>query len=105
MRGLLLAVALVAAACEGSPSNATSLEGTVSCGTLTCTSGQVCTFIFAGIDAGAGPGGNYYCATVPTGCAVVDCSGTSDCSACIDQLCYPTDVIDVVGRMVRCMGQ
>ena len=99
MHRLLLLLSL--GACGGG----TALDGPVMCGGQQCDAGEVCTFIYGGIDAGVGGGsGVYYCKEVPSGCAVVDCSHDT-CNGCLKELCYPTYTIEVSGRQVMCAGQ
>ena len=101
----LLALALVACG-DDSNSSATSLEGTIECGSpaTQCTTGQVCLHFTAGIDAGTSPGDSYECKTVPGSCGIMDRDGT--CASCVSALA-PTRIsaYSVSGRTVNCLGQ
>lgn len=102
---LLLAASLAAAACASDGTPATSLDGTIPCGTATCTSGQICKTQASGIDAGAGNAPT--CEIVPAGCAVHDCTGTS-CGACVLEMCADPnlqDYVRVTGRDLACPAQ
>ncbi|HEY0250695.1 MAG TPA: hypothetical protein VGC41_04180 [Kofleriaceae bacterium] len=74
----------------------TSLEGSITCGPMTCSSGQVCQSRESGsqcevnLDAGVGPYQEYgwTCVELPPGCDGV----TRDC--------FPEDVVSADGRYV-----
>jgi hypothetical protein len=104
-RALLFVLTLVACGDSSVPSGVdpTSLEGNFDCSGTTCTTGQICLNISAGIDSGSGAGGSHTCETPPSSCSIFDC--TSQCSDCIEDLCSPTQVYEVVGRNVNCLGQ
>ncbi len=80
----------------------TSLDGTVSCGAATCTSGQLCVLHDSGIDGGAAP--VPACENAPVHCSDLrDCSyGT--CGSCAAAVCNPAPAYSVRGRNVECMG-
>jgi hypothetical protein len=76
---------LAIAACEPS-SEPTSLEGPISCGMTSCVTGQVCVHTGTNVDGGIIGETLSYCAPVPTGCVVRDCSDPG-CPSCIEALC------------------
>jgi hypothetical protein len=88
--------------------HATSLAGSVECGTMMCASGQLCYIQYSGIDAGSGDNNGYYCVTPPSGCVVFDCEGEA-CPKCALSGCesYPNlvDIDRITGRTVGCGGQ
>jgi hypothetical protein len=109
MSGFLAIAWIAFAGCDSS----TSLDGPVMCGSSSCGSGQLCRYQPGGIDAGAIDGGGgggsspYYCDDNTEHCTFVDCSG--NCSACLCAICGLTgagcQLVEVVGREVRCPGQ
>lgn len=87
---------------------ATSLEGTLACGAMTCTSGQLCLSRASGVDGGGAP--VPFCQDAPPGCTDLrDCDDQSSCTAtpptCAQTACGPTPPHQVRGRVVHCMGQ
>ena len=99
MRTLLLML-LVACTAGG-----TSLEGNLTCGARTCTTGQLCEQMPVALDGTT----DYGCWTVPDGCDVFDCHG--DCPRCVvDEctLCEGTNgscsAVQLAGRVLQCPG-
>ena len=87
--------------------HATSLSGSVACGSATCGQGQLCYEQFSGFDAGSNGGTYYYCQPAPSGCIVFDCRGSA-CPGCALSGCgaYPdlVDIDSIMGRIVECGG-
>jgi hypothetical protein len=91
---------------------ATSLAGSIACGSFTCGPQTMCTEQYGGLDAGLGydaggtpSGPTYSCTPVPTSCHVFDCSSET-CSQCIRDLCYygASYGVYVTGRYLTCPG-
>ena len=76
--------------------------GTFACGTMTCTTGQICKTQESGVDGGTATSS---CANVPTACT------TDQSCACVGDagVCAPTGIascMDSQGHLVvDCMGQ
>lgn len=80
---------------------ATSLEGPYACGTMECSTGQLCETTHPGLDSGAPP--PQQCVTVVDGCLISDCYQSS-CPECISELCDGggSASITVSGRDLSC---
>lgn len=103
-RGAAIAVVVVHTGCTDRET--TSLEGAITCGSLTCGDGQLCkTF-----EPHPGEALQYSCVTVSAGCEVFDCvsddrgcgADCDACPACITAQCgYLTRLDD---RDLICLG-
>jgi hypothetical protein len=91
--------------CDGDtePVGGTSLEGPYPCGSIECTTGQVCrTNGGGGTDyTDSGVPSPQVCITAPDECVIADCQDTS-CAPCIRALCDPHTDVSVSGRDVAC---
>lgn len=85
----------------------TPLVGEITCGSITCLEGQVCSQEFGGIDLGVPMQPDLSCRPVPAECELRDCQDCRDqySAACAFALCRQGLINFVTGRRVSCFGQ